>query len=35
MSHGAPFIHRSVNADDKTSDILVEVIDNTIAVFLK
>ena len=30
-----PFIHRSVDADDKTSDVLVKVIDNTVAAFLK
>ncbi len=34
-SEGVPFIHRSVDADDKTSDILVKVIDNTVAAFLK
>jgi RpiR family transcriptional regulator, carbohydrate utilization regulator len=35
VSEGVPFIHRSVDADDKTSDILVKVIDNTVAAFLK
>ena len=30
-----PFIHRSVDADDKTSDVVVKVIDNTVAAFLK
>ncbi|MDQ3270613.1 MAG: SIS domain-containing protein, partial [Pseudomonadota bacterium] len=30
-----PFIHRSVDVDDKTSDVLVKVIDNTVAAFLK
>jgi RpiR family carbohydrate utilization transcriptional regulator len=35
VSEGVPFIHRSVDADDKTSDITVKVIDNTVAAFLK
>jgi RpiR family carbohydrate utilization transcriptional regulator len=35
VSEGVPFIHRSVDADDKTGDILVKVIDNTVAAFLK
>ena len=35
VSEGVPFIHRSVDADDKTSDIAVKVIDNTVASFLK
>ena len=35
VSEGVPFIHRSVDADDKTSDIAVKVIDNTVAAFLK
>lgn len=35
VSEGVPFIHRSVDVDDKTSDILVKVIDNTVAAFLK
>jgi RpiR family carbohydrate utilization transcriptional regulator len=35
VSEGVPFIHRSVDADDKTSDIMVKVIDNTVAAFLK
>jgi len=30
-----PFIHRSVDVDDKTSDVVVKVIDNTVAAFLK
>jgi RpiR family transcriptional regulator, carbohydrate utilization regulator len=30
-----PFIHRSVDADDKVSDVMVKVIDNTVAAFLK
>jgi RpiR family transcriptional regulator, carbohydrate utilization regulator len=35
VSEGVPFIHRSVDADDKTSDVTVKVIDNTVAAFLK
>jgi len=35
VSEGVPFIHRSVDADDKTSDIAVKVIDNTVAAFLR
>lgn len=35
VSEGVPFIHRSVDADDKTSDITVKVIDNAVAAFLK
>lgn len=35
VSEGVPFIHRSVNADDKTGDVLVKVIDNTVAALLK
>jgi RpiR family carbohydrate utilization transcriptional regulator len=35
VSEGVPFIHRSVDVDDKTSDITVKVIDNTVAAFLK
>ncbi len=35
VSEGVPFIHRSVDADDKTGDITVKVIDNTVAAFLK
>ena len=35
VSEGVPFIHRSVDADDKTSDVAVKVIDNTVAAFLK
>src|SRR5450759_4811263 len=35
VSEGVPFIHRSVDADDKTCDIMVKVIDNTVAAFLK
>lgn len=35
ISEGVPFIHRSVDVDDKTSDVIVKVIDNTVAAFLK
>jgi RpiR family transcriptional regulator, carbohydrate utilization regulator len=35
VSEGVPFIHRSVDPDDKTADVLVKVIDNTVAAFLK
>ncbi len=35
VSEGVPFIHRSVDADDKTGDVLVKVIDNTVAAFLR
>jgi len=35
VSEGVPFIHRSVDADDKTGDIMVKVIDNAVAAFLK
>jgi RpiR family transcriptional regulator, carbohydrate utilization regulator len=35
VSEGVPFIHRSVDADDKVSDVMVKVIDNTVAAFLK
>ncbi|NCT96838.1 MAG: SIS domain-containing protein [Comamonadaceae bacterium] len=35
VSEGVPFIHRSVDADDKTSDVMVKLIDNTVAAFLK
>jgi RpiR family transcriptional regulator, carbohydrate utilization regulator len=35
VSEGVPFIHRSVDADDKTSDVLVKVVDNAVAAFLK
>jgi len=35
VSKGVPFIHRSVDVDDKTSDVAVKVIDNTVAAFLK
>ncbi|RCW74178.1 MurR/RpiR family transcriptional regulator [Pseudorhodoferax soli] len=35
VSEGVPFIHRSVDMDDKTGDVMVKVIDNTVAAFLK
>jgi RpiR family transcriptional regulator, carbohydrate utilization regulator len=35
VSEGVPFIHRSVDPDDKTADVLVKVIDNAVAAFLK
>lgn len=35
VSEGVPFIHRSVDADDKVADVLVKVVDNTVAAFLK
>lgn len=35
VSEGVPFIHRSVDTDDKTGDVLVKVLDNTVAAFLK
>ncbi len=34
-SEGVPFIHRSVDSDDKVSDVVVKVIDNTVSAFLK
>jgi RpiR family carbohydrate utilization transcriptional regulator len=35
INEGVPFIHRSVDADDKIGDVMVKVIDNTVAAFLK
>lgn len=35
LSEGVPFIHRNVGAQDSTPDVLVKVIDNTVAAFLK
>ncbi len=35
VSEGVPFIHRAVDADDKVGDVLVKVIDNAAAAFLK
>ncbi len=34
VSEGVPFIHRSVDVDDKTNDVLVKVVDNSVAAFL-
>ena len=35
VSEGVPNIHRSVDVDDKTNDVVVKVIDNTVAAFLR
>jgi len=35
VSEGVPFIHRSVDADDKTGDVLLKVVDNAVAALLK
>jgi RpiR family transcriptional regulator, carbohydrate utilization regulator len=35
VNEGVPFIHRSVDTDDKVGDVMVKVIDNTVAAFLK
>ena len=35
VAEGVPFVHRSVDVDDKTSDVLVMVIDNSVAAFLQ
>ena len=35
VNEGVPFIHRSVDVDDKIGDVMVKVIDNTVAVLLK
>ena len=35
VSEGVPFIHRSVDADDKTADVMVKVVDNAVAAFLQ
>ncbi|MES2979344.1 MAG: SIS domain-containing protein [Pseudomonadota bacterium] len=35
VSEGVPFIHRSVDTDDKVGDVVVKVIDNTVSAFLK
>lgn len=34
VAEGVPYVHRSVDADDKTADVLVKVIDNSVAAFL-
>ena len=35
VSEGVPFIHRSVDTDDTVGNVVVKVIDNTVAAFLK
>ena len=35
VAEGVPYVHRSVYADDKTADVLVKVIDNSVAAFLQ
>ena len=35
VAEGVPYVHRSVDADDKTSDVVVKVIDNSVAAFLQ
>lgn len=35
VTEGVPYVHRSVDVDDKTSDVLVKVIDNSVAAFLQ
>jgi RpiR family carbohydrate utilization transcriptional regulator len=35
VREGVPYIHRSVDTNDKTGDVMVKVIDNTLAAFLK
>jgi RpiR family carbohydrate utilization transcriptional regulator len=35
INEGVPFIHRSVDEDDKIGDVMVKVIDNTVAALLK
>lgn len=35
VAEGVPYIHRSVDVDDKTSDVVVKVIDNSVAAFLQ
>ncbi|GAB4214289.1 MAG: DNA-binding transcriptional regulator HexR [Rhodoferax sp.] len=35
VSQGVPYIHRSVDVDDSTGEVLVKVVDNTVAAFLK
>lgn len=35
VTEGVPYVHRSVDLDDKTSDVLVKVIDNSVAAFLQ
>lgn len=33
VSEGVPFVHRSVDVDDKAGDVLVKVVDNSVAAF--
>jgi RpiR family carbohydrate utilization transcriptional regulator len=35
VNEGVPFVHRSVDEDDKCADIVVKVIDNAVSAFLK
>ena len=35
VSEGVPFVHRSVDPDDKSADVLVKVIDNSVSAFLE
>ena len=35
VNEGVPFVHRSVDEDDKSADIVVKVIDNAVSAFLK
>lgn len=35
VTEGVPFIHRSVDADDRTGDVLLKVVDNAVAALLK
>ncbi len=35
VNEGVPFVHRAVDADDKTGDIVVKVIDNAVSALLK
>jgi RpiR family transcriptional regulator, carbohydrate utilization regulator len=35
VNEGVPFVHRAVDEDDKSSDVLVKLIDNAVAAFLK
>ena len=35
VAEGVPFVHRSVDVDDKTADVMVKVIDNSVAAFLQ
>jgi len=35
VNEGVPFVHRSVDEDDKTGDIVVKVIDNAVSALLK